>query len=219
MTYFLNTLSDTRFTNDVLENGDTLVHLCVKNDSKESDWKTFMVKLISMDSSLLDRRNGSGESPLTLSVIAGKKDIAKYLLEKGVAVTNVQFITSCENSETMGREWLEIVSLIVSRDSQIKDNIVNGLHPVMHCAINQWKECTRFLLNLGVDVSVVDHYHRTLLHYCVRNYVQGEDDVWKDVFRLVSCKCAELVDARDDRGVSARERLMAFDLESWLVSE
>ena len=116
---------------------------------------------------LIDITNKDGYNPLHCACLKGKKDIVKFLLDKGADI-NKSSVTGAYDSAldlAAGSGQKEVVELLISRGADINAKNNLGSTPIGSAAVNGDRDIVELLLDKGADIKEIGE--ERLLSYAI----------------------------------------------------
>jgi len=129
---------------------------------------TEIEKLITKDNTLINQKNKSGFTPLTLACYNGNKEIIPFLLDKGAEINTLSDMgTALMAASYKGNN--DIVKILIEKGANVNIADDKGVTALHYACFQQNIKLVKLLVNNHAKMNTKDRKGKTPLDYAIEN--------------------------------------------------
>ena len=168
--YLLKYHSDPEDINQIDNNGNTILHLLVRECCTSFDELATCIRLIyHLDPNIIHKTNKIGQSALFNTVNNPEKLLLPLLLQLGSDISLLDIEGQTVLHKAIYAERVDLIELILFHEPTMIDIVdLLGRTPLMLAISKNLKNISELLIKSGAQTNILDYYNNTLSHYLAR---------------------------------------------------
>jgi hypothetical protein len=150
--------------------------------------------LLNADPTLINSKDGSGNTPLKYAAVTGSKKIAEILIAKGAGVNTRDGRGNAPLFHAAGNGNREVAEMLIARGADVNAKSKSGFTAFLIAVLNGHREMTEMLIAKGADINAKAIPEVAALHFAA---LKGH----KEIADILIAKGVD-VNAKDGSGLT-----------------